>query len=41
MFASDLELSKVFRIWDVFFVLDMEFLIEFIICVFRVLKGMS
>jgi len=39
IFASDLEISKVFRIWDVFFVLEIDFLVDFILCIFKLLKG--
>lgn len=39
IFASDLEISKVFRIWDVFFTLGIEFLVEFIVVIFKLLKG--
>lgn len=40
IFSSDLQLSKVFRIWDVFFVLEIDFLVDFIHCAFILLKSM-
>jgi hypothetical protein len=39
IFASDLEISNVFRIWDVFFTLGIDFLVEFIVVIFKLLKG--